>query len=156
MYNMNMKLKYHPYISKRERRYKKNLHETCFICYESDTNNLLTNICNCKSYIHDYCLAIVIINMGMRCRTCNEVYFSQKHNIKKRKTKIMKLLRLYYIEEVENKKSNWDRFDEFMSYIGNYIREFIITNSLGYITENNIDILLFVVLIISMVIIYNL
>ena len=109
-----MKLKYHPYISKRERRYLKTLHETCFVCYESDTNNLLTNICNCKSYIHDYCLAIVIINMGMRCRTCNEVYFSQKHNIKKRKTKIMKLLRLYYIEEVENKKSNWDRFDEFI------------------------------------------
>jgi len=94
--------------------------------------------------------------MGMRCRTCNEVYFSQKHNIKKRKTKIMKLLRLYYIEEVENKKSNWDRIDEFMSYIGNYIREFIITNSLGYITENNIDILLFIVLIISIVMIYNL
>jgi len=149
-----MKVKYHPYISKRERRYLKILHETCFVCYESDINNLLTNICNCKNYIHDYCLAIVIINMGMRCRTCNEVYFAQKHNIKKRKTKIMKLLRLYYVEDSEPKKTNCDRFDEFMSYIGNYIREFIINNSLGYITENNIDILLFVVIIIIMIILY--
>ena len=120
-----MKLKLHNYTSKREKQYLKTLHETCFICYESDTVNLLTNICDCKSYIHDYCLAIVIINMGMRCRTCNKVYFSQRHNIKKRKTKIMKLLRLYYVED-EHKKNNWDNLDEFMNYICIYIREIII------------------------------
>jgi hypothetical protein len=151
-----MLLKKYSYSSKHERRYKKASHETCFICYESNNGELLTNICNCRSYIHDYCLAIVIINMGMRCRTCNEVYFSQKHNIKKRKTKIMKLLRLYYVEEVENKKTNYERFDEFMSCIGNNIREFIISNSSNYITEDNIDILLIAILLISFIILCNL
>ena len=82
------------YKNRYEKRILKNLHETCFICYENKIARIITNVCDCKSFIHEHCLTMVMLNISDECRTCGKVYFSQKNNIKKRRTIINKLMRL--------------------------------------------------------------
>ena len=88
--NKMQKTKANKYI----KRYFKNSHELCFICYDKQDTRILTNICDCKLFIHDTCLASVIVNLGSRCKTCQMIYFSQHKNIKKKKTHVSKIISL--------------------------------------------------------------
>jgi hypothetical protein len=50
----------------------------CCICYSSFDYNLITNVCNCKNFIHLKCLIKCIEEFGDICRTCRKSTGSHK------------------------------------------------------------------------------
>ena len=43
---------------------------TCFICFSSDTNELINNTCLCKNTVHIKCLVELVQTNGDRCQAC--------------------------------------------------------------------------------------